>query len=143
MESALDNGVPLLFSKIHLKDGYWRMVVDKRDSWNFAYILPPEHLTNKPELIIPDALQMGWSESSPFFCAATETARDLSAMYYCNKHQLHPHPDKKTVLNIDWTNIPQAAFDKDAALLYLLEVYINDFIAMIQCTDIIELTRLT
>ena len=57
--SAPDNGVPLLLSKIDLKDGYWRMVVDKRDSWNFVYILPPEHSTGKLELIISDALQMG------------------------------------------------------------------------------------
>ena len=143
MASAPDNGVPLLFSKIDLKDGYWRMVVDERDSWNFAYVLPPEHPTDQPELIIPDALQMGWSESPPFFCAATETARDIADTYYRNNDQLPPHPDEKTVMNIDWTNIPRAEFDKDAALLHLLEVYIDDFIAMIQCTDIPELTRLT
>jgi hypothetical protein len=29
------------------------------------------------QLVIPDALQMGWSESPPFFCAATKTARDV------------------------------------------------------------------
>ena len=37
------NGAPILFSKIDLKDGYWRMVVNEHDAWNFAYVLPPEH----------------------------------------------------------------------------------------------------
>ena len=101
MVSAPDNGVPLLFSKINLKDNYWRMVVDKRDSWNFAYLLPLVHAQNELELIIPDALQMGWLESPPFFCKATKTAWDLADTYYCNKRQLKPHPDKKTVLIID------------------------------------------
>ena len=32
MTSALENGVPLLFTKIDLNDGYWRMVVVKRYS---------------------------------------------------------------------------------------------------------------
>ena len=37
------NGIPILFSKIDLKDGYWQMVVNQHDAWNFAYVLPPEH----------------------------------------------------------------------------------------------------
>ena len=78
MALAPNNGVPILFSKIDLKDGYWRMVVNEHDAWNFAYVLPPEHPGDEPELVIPDALQMGWSESPAFFCAATETACDLA-----------------------------------------------------------------
>ena len=42
MAMAPETGVPLLFSKIDLKDGYWRMVVDERDSWNFSYVLYPD-----------------------------------------------------------------------------------------------------
>ena len=143
MASAPDNGVPLLFSKINLKDGYWRMVVDRRDSWNFAYILPLEHAIDEPKLIIPNALQIGWSEFPPFFCAATESAQNLADTYYRDRYQLQPHPDKKTVLNIVRVNIPQTHFDKEAVILHLLEVYIDSFIAMIQRTDIKEPTRLT
>ena len=86
---------------------------------------------------------MGRSESSPFFYVATNKARDLADMCYPNKRQLKPHPDKKTVLNIDWINIPRNNFDKDAALLHLLKVYIDSFTAMIQYTKIAELTCLT
>ena len=62
------------FSKIDLNDGYWRIVVNEADTWNFAYVLLPLKPGDDIELVIPDALQMGWSESPPFFCAATETA---------------------------------------------------------------------
>ena len=30
----------ILFTKLDVKDGYWQMVVDPDDEWNFAYILP-------------------------------------------------------------------------------------------------------
>jgi hypothetical protein len=68
---------PFTFSKVDLKDGYWRMAVKEADTWNFAYVLLGAGLHEPIQLIIPDALQMGWRESPPFFCAATETARDI------------------------------------------------------------------
>ena len=40
MAKAPENGILLLFTKIDLKDGYWRMAVDEDDAWNFAYVLP-------------------------------------------------------------------------------------------------------
>ncbi len=30
---------------------------------------------------LPTSLQMGWVESPPYFCAATETARDIATEY--------------------------------------------------------------
>ena len=78
MATAPDTGVPILFSKIDLKYGYWHMVVNSHESWNFAYVLPPVNPDNPPELVRSDALQMGWSESPAFFCAATETTRDIA-----------------------------------------------------------------
>ena len=68
MARAPDTGVPILFSKFDLKDGYWRMVVDEDKAWNFAYVLPPKNDDDPIMLVIPNALQMGWSESPPFFC---------------------------------------------------------------------------
>lgn len=143
MVLALENGIPLLFSKINLKEGYWCIVVDKRDSWNFVYILPTEHPDDEPEMIIPDVLQIHWSDSPPFFCAATDTSWDHEDKYYHDRTKMAPHPENELVLNIDWNNIPYKDFDQDKALLYLLEVYIDNFIAMIQCIDINKLTLLT
>jgi hypothetical protein len=36
--TADDAQGPVLFSKLDIKDGYWRMVVLEEDEWNFAYV---------------------------------------------------------------------------------------------------------
>jgi hypothetical protein len=77
MALSKDTTTPFMFSKVDLKDGYWRMAVNEADAWNFAYVLPGAGPHIPIRLVIPDALQMGWSESPPFFCAATKTVRDI------------------------------------------------------------------
>ena len=66
--APIDEG-PVLFSKLDIKDGFWRMTCAQGEEWNFAYVLP-----NSPgepiQIVVPSALQMGWAESPPFFCAA-------------------------------------------------------------------------
>ena len=143
MAAAPNNGVPILFTKIDLKDGYWRMVVSEDDAWNFAYVLPPENATDDIQLVIPDALQMGWSESPPFFCAATETARDLAEHYYGQDIPCPSHSDENIILNIDWAELPPEQKNPDLAFLHLLEVYIDDFIGLIQSVNKNEILKFT
>jgi hypothetical protein len=54
-----------------------------KEEYNFAYVLPQP--TDTPEddtfLVIPTSLQMGWIKSLAFFCAATETSRDIIDNY--------------------------------------------------------------
>ena len=66
----------IMFSKIDLADGSWRMLVAEETIWNFAYTLPGTD-TGPASLVIPHALQMGWTESPGYFCATTETGRDI------------------------------------------------------------------
>ena len=62
--------MPFFFSKCDLKDGFWRMLVNNQDAWNFCYVLPPLNTAtttlDDTELVVPHPLQMGWSESPPF-----------------------------------------------------------------------------
>jgi len=56
------------------------MRVSSEDAWNFCYVLPktdPDTTLDETEIVVPNCLQMGWCESPPFFCAASETARDV------------------------------------------------------------------
>jgi hypothetical protein len=63
-------------AKIDLSDGFWRMLVAEDDKWSFAYALPGT--TDGPlKLVIPHALQMGWTESPGYFSATTESGRDI------------------------------------------------------------------
>ncbi len=36
------DGLHILFSKLNISDGFWRLVVHKADSFNFAYVLPQQ-----------------------------------------------------------------------------------------------------
>ena len=80
MVSAPEEDGPIFFSKLDIKDGFWRMVCELGSEWNFAYVLP-NHPGEPIELVVSSALQMGWALSPPFFCAASETARDVCASY--------------------------------------------------------------
>ena len=65
-----------MFAKIDLSDGFWRMLVRESNKWNFAYVLPGA-AGDPLRLIIPHALQMGWTESPGYFCPTTKTGRDI------------------------------------------------------------------
>jgi len=82
----------ILFSKLDMKDGYWRIIVKKGRNLNFAYVLLDVDGA-RICVVIPSALQMGWSESPPFFCAATETAHEVAEDFAAQpRGSLQPHP---------------------------------------------------
>jgi hypothetical protein len=140
MALSKDTVTPFMFTKVDLKDGYWRMAVNEADAWNFAYVLPGAGPDDPIQLVIPDALQMGWSESPPFFCAATETARDIIDEKMRNETPLPEQPMENIMMDIDWSTIEQPhkqlSTEKDKRdFLQLIEVYIDDFIGVIQSTN--------
>ena len=142
--ATADPSMPFLFTKIDLKDGYWRMCVNAKDAWNFAYVLPKLRPDEPTRLVVPDALQMGWSESPPFFCAATETARDVALKTIEQNASLDPHPLENILLNSTAvTSLPKRTTLKTSKFVKLLEVYIDDFIGLIQASSIAEVCRFT
>jgi hypothetical protein len=102
--TAPDAKGPILFSKLDIKDGYWRMVVPPDDEWNFAYVLPKESPDEPTCLVVPGCLQMGWCDSPAFFCAASETARDVAdELAKAPLGSLPPHPLEGMLLKPqDW-----------------------------------------
>jgi hypothetical protein len=149
MALSNDTTTPFMFSKVNLKDGYWRMAVNEADAWNFAYVLPGAGPHEPIQLVIPDALQMSWSESSSFFCAATETARDIIDEKMRNNVILPEQPMENIMMAIDWTavdklpNQPAATECYQRKFLSLIEVYIDDFIGIIQSTNKAHLLQLS
>jgi hypothetical protein len=78
------------FSKVDLADVYWCMIVEQDSRYNFAYTLPI--LPGKPtKIIIPSSLQMGWSESPGYFCAATESVWDIAQKWIEDGYHLPNH----------------------------------------------------
>ena len=103
MADNFDPDHPFKFAKLDIKDGFWRMAVNDENAWNFVYVLPS---TNKKvalddiELVVPNSLQMGWCESPPFFCAGSETARDIIEELLHDADSLPPHPLEEKMLTL-------------------------------------------
>ena len=68
---------PMCLSKIDIFDGFHRMGLCPGDAIRLA-VLFPNCPGEEPPVGIPLTLPMGWAESPPAFCAATETAADLA-----------------------------------------------------------------
>ena len=128
---------PFKFAKLDIKDGFWRMAVNNQDAWNFCYALPtPEETTDIADtlLVVPNCLQMGWCESPPFFCAASETARDVIKSLLAES-TLPPHAFEHKMME----GIPSddCASRLQGAIQYanLIEVFVDDFIAVTNDTS--------
>jgi hypothetical protein len=126
----------IMMAKLDIKDGFWRMVCEAGQEWNFAYVLP-NHPGQPVEIVVPSALQMGWVESPPFFCPASETGRDVAAAYVTEPlgslpaHPLEDHTMPEFVLP-DITKMPP---NQVAPFLQMIEVYVDDYIQLVQSRD--------
>jgi hypothetical protein len=56
--------VKIFVAKWDVKDGFWRMMCEEGEEWNFAYVLP-QRAGEPIKLVVPTSLQMGWVESPP------------------------------------------------------------------------------
>ena len=119
----------ILFS-LDIKDGFWRMTCAEGEEWNFAYVLP-NHPGKPVEIVVPLVLQMGWAESPQFFCAASETARDVAEWYVSETIGTLPHHLLEDLTMPPGAKLPTTADmsgTKAITFLQLLEVYVGDFI---------------
>ncbi len=73
-------GLHMLFSKLDISDGCWRLIVREADIFNFAYVLPQE--AGEPcRIVVLATVQVGWVKSPSHFCRVTESARDLTQLF--------------------------------------------------------------
>ncbi len=97
----------IFMAKWDIMDGFWQMDAEDGAKWNFAYVLP-QHPGQPIYLVVPTSLQIGWVESPPFFCAASEMAQDVAQDYWETKlGTLPPHKFTKYVIgNQAYGNLP-------------------------------------
>jgi hypothetical protein len=121
----------LFMTKWDIKDGFWRMDCAEGEEWNFAYVLP--QLEGEPiKLVVPTSLQMGWVKSPPYFCAATETARDVTTEYIKQPvGTLQPHKFDKYVVGDPEFDALLESGDTANGFLYTVEVYVDDFMSLV------------
>ncbi len=126
-----DNEAKIFMAKWDIKDGFWRMDCAMGEEWNFAYVLPQE--VGKPiTLVVPMSLQMGWVESPPYFCAATETSRDIATEYIETTISLLPHHkfEHYVVDSPEYADLPEMAIDSKG-FGHMVEVYVDDFMSLV------------
>jgi len=140
--STKNNHNPIVFAKWDIKDGFWRLVVSEEDSWNFCYVLPRMNDDDPIEIVRPTCLQMGWCESPPLFCTASETARDIAQEKSDAATPLDPHPLEHHCLPDDF-HLPQTECIDSDSLTKLLEVYMDDFMGLAQALSRNELLHFT
>ena len=120
-------GVDILLAKVDLSDGFWRMIVRHEDRYNFCYVLP--QAPGEPtRIVIPSALQMGWQESPPYFCAATETGRDFIHWLLDKNVPLPRHPMEQYILQKVTTLSKQATPSGTLTKPWKISVYVDDYI---------------
>ena len=124
-----DEDAKIFMAKWDIKDGFWRMDVEEGEEWNFCYVLPQRE-GEPTRLVVPTSLQMGWVESPPYFCAASETARDVAGWYAELPMGLLPdHKFTKHAMgNEDVAKLPDKA--SNDGFNYIIEVYVDDFISL-------------
>ena len=65
------------WQKIDLSDGFWRMIVESGQEFNFVFQMPQRPGDSEIFYVVPSSLQMGWTNSPAYFCVATRTTREL------------------------------------------------------------------
>lgn len=123
----------VFMAKYDIKDGFWRMQCEAGEEWNFCYVLPQAE--GMPvALVVPASLQMGWVESPPYFCAASETARDVAADYV--ETPIGSLPDHKFQdMAMGSEAVKQLPIEGSGELRYMVEVYVDDFISIAIATS--------
>jgi hypothetical protein len=114
-------GLHILFSKLDISDGFWRLIVRKADSFNFAFVLPQPH-GYRTRIVVLSAVQMGWVESPTLFCTVTESAWDLTQHFV---HDSVPLPHHILEEQIRIQDVPTRA--RTTTPSTLLQVYVDDF----------------
>jgi hypothetical protein len=118
-------------AKWDIKDGFWCMDCAEGGEWNFTYVLPQKE--GEPVLlVVPMSLQMGWVESPPNFCTATETARDVTTEYTdMPVGTLPQHKFEQYVINnADYNALPETSI-RNTGFVYMVEVYADEFMSLV------------
>ena len=136
--ATADPQAKIFMAKWDIKDGFWRLDCEQGQEWNFCYVLPS--LTAGPiQLVVPTSLQMGWIESPPYFCTASETARDVAEQYL--QLPVGTLPDhkflSKTEQHPEIHELPRT--ETTSALKFMLEVYMDDYIGLAIPTSLAQL----
>jgi len=94
---------PVYMLKCDLADGYYRLELIIGDIPKLGLVFPTKP-NEEPLIALPLVLPMGWKNSGPAFCAATETITDMANKDIRDNKPQPPH--KLDTMAKPWTTIP-------------------------------------
>jgi hypothetical protein len=134
-----DNDAKVLMAKWDIQDEFWQLNCCKGEEWNFCYVWP--QAPGEPRrLVVPSSLQMGWVELAPYFCMASEMAQDVAIQYIDTEIGLLLHHKFEQWAGMDVTQINKDTPKQE--LRYVLEVYMNNYIATMVPTPKAQITHI-
>jgi hypothetical protein len=120
---------------VDLSDGFWRMIVQRGAEHNFVFQMPPRDGDRERYYVIPASLQMGWKNSPPYFCTATEITKKLTIRLLAltrAEGSMAPHD-----LDEYWRKVgaPTATMEGPIpeGAMVALQVFVDDFMNGITC----------
>ena len=134
---------PVYLIKMDVSDGFYRIGLRAEDAPKLGLIFPGDS-DGDPLVAIPLTLPMGWKNSPPIFCTATETVADLANEALRTHIPSRPHKLDARAENIVPAPAPgeQKCFKdlgrdpylqrKNAPLLAYVDVFVDDFLGLAQ-----------
>lgn len=142
---------PVKMLKVDLSDGFYRVNLNIDDIPKLGLVFPT--LPGQEKLIaFPLVLPMGWKNSPPAFCTATETIADLANQRLDNGDPPPPHPlDDAAEIAVSRETLPpprpatsttpvavplpsdrDPSLPRSPKLLSYIDVFVDDFLALAQ-----------
>ena len=131
---------PVHLIKVDLSDGYYRIPITPSGALNLAVTLPSSR--RAPLLAIPTVLTMGWIDSAPYFCMATESIADFTNLQPASECPSRPHFQEPLANAADdfQTNVlirPRVPLSSvNPHPLSYTDVYMDDYTALAQTRPI-------
>lgn len=121
------------WQKVDLSDGFWRMIVEAGEEYNFVYQLPRRPGDTETHYVVPSSLQMGWKNSPAYFSYATEAGRELIKRVLAltldtGMTEPHRHEDKCLPEGSAQTADPKPPWTRPEELAIASRVFVDDYI---------------
>ena len=123
---------PVHMLKLDISDGYYRINLNPSDIPKLGVIFPTAE-TDEPLVALPLVLPMGWKNSPPSFCAATETIADIAnTNFQSNIHLPIHHLEAQAQCHDNITHTTSTIADLNAAITQ--PIITNDIVPDINTT---------
>lgn len=99
IHNAPEEEGPVHIIKMDLLDGFYRIGLDLDDAPKLGVVFPTTW-GEQPLVAAPLVLPVGWTESPPHFCTATETITDLANAYQRTSWKPPVHPLEHLACNV-------------------------------------------